>query len=310
MTRPTYSVVVPVYNSELSLAELCARVDKVFGPIVGDYELIMVEDGSEDGSWRVMKSLKNRNRRLKIVRLTKNSGQHNALMCGFSISSGDYIITMDDDLQHPPEEIPNLINAIQNSDFDVVYGVPAGKRKHSPIRRIGGFLYRRLISSAFKCAHHPITGSFRIIRKETLMHIVKIKTPNPIISLLLLKVTQQIGSIEIRHDKRKYGKTTYTMYKLLKHFADGMLYNGTLLLKGLFFLGILTSCIALVFGVYYIISFFLGNTSITGWTTIILLQFFFSGILMLSIGIIGEYLLRILQEARQVPGYFIRDKEL
>ena len=109
MISPTYSVVMPVYNSELSLVELCARVDKVFASIEVDYELIMVEDGSEDGSWSVMKSLRNRNRRLKIVRLTKNSGQHNALMCGFSISSGDYIITMDDDLQHPPEEIPNLI---------------------------------------------------------------------------------------------------------------------------------------------------------------------------------------------------------
>ena len=117
MKEELYSIVVPVYKSEQSLRELYDRVAKVFEGIRGDFELILVEDGGGDKSWEVMQSLREKDERVKIVRLTMNFGQHNALMCGFSFSSGDYVVTIDDDLQNPPEEIPKLIEEIQRTEL-------------------------------------------------------------------------------------------------------------------------------------------------------------------------------------------------
>ena len=112
MKEELYSIVVPVYRSEQSLQELYDRTAKVFEGIPGDFELIMVEDGGGDNSWEIMKSLREKDERVRIVRLTRNFGQHNALMCGFSFASGEYVVTIDDDLQNPPEEIPKLIEEI------------------------------------------------------------------------------------------------------------------------------------------------------------------------------------------------------
>ena len=165
MSVTLYSIVVPVYRSERSLRELYERVDKTFENIEGDYELILVEDGGGDRSWEVMRSLRNESQKVKIIRLTRNFGQHNALMCGFSFASGDYVITMDDDLQNPPEEIPKLIEAIERTDLDVVSGTPEG-RKHSWVRNTGSFVYRWLVSLIFK--HEPVfqMSNFRIMKRS------------------------------------------------------------------------------------------------------------------------------------------------
>lgn len=126
MPEVRYSVVVPVIKSERSLRELYERTDKIFERIPAEYELVLVEDGGGDRSWEVMRALREKDKRVKIIRLTRNFGHHNALMCGFSFASWDYVVTMDDDLQNPPEEIPRLIEAIQGSGLDVVCGTLEG----------------------------------------------------------------------------------------------------------------------------------------------------------------------------------------
>jgi glycosyltransferase involved in cell wall biosynthesis len=141
------SVVVPVYNSARSLSELHARISRTFEGLNRPFELILVEDGSRDNSWEVMVSLGAADHRVKIIRLTKNYGQHNALMCGFKFATGDLVLTMDDYLQNPPEEIPTLIQAIEGSGYDVVSGLPL-HRAHSPVRNIGSFIYNRLFAMA------------------------------------------------------------------------------------------------------------------------------------------------------------------
>jgi dolichol-phosphate mannosyltransferase/undecaprenyl-phosphate 4-deoxy-4-formamido-L-arabinose transferase len=309
MPETLYSIVVPVYKSESSLRELHDRVDKTFEKFDGDYELILVEDCGGDDSWQVMKSLRQLNNKVKIVTLTKNFGQHNALMCGFSFASGQYVITMDDDLQNPPEEIPKLINAIVGSDLDVVCGIPE-RKKQSLLRNAGSIAFLHLVSVIFKRVPHLKVSSFRIIRKFVVDQILQIYTPNPLVGLLTLKVTEKIGTVTVGHHKRLHGKTTYSTAKLLKHFLHGILYNSMLPLKAVFALGILCLCLSVALGMYYLIASLKGAIAVSGWTTLVLLILFFSGITMFSIGIVGEYLLRIIQEVYRVPQYVVKDKEV
>lgn len=309
MVETLYSIVVPVYKSEKSLRDLYDRIDKAFQNIDGDYELILVEDCGGDNSWQVMKSLRELNKKVKIITLTRNFGQHNALMCGFSFASGEYVITMDDDLQNPPEEIPKLIDAITASDLDVVYGIPKGK-KHSLIRNMGSFAFIRLVSLIFKRIPKLKMSNFRIIRKYMVDQILQINTPNPLVGFLILKVTEKIGTITVEHHERLHTKTTYSTAKLLRQFMHGILYNSMLPLKAVFVLGIGCLCLCVTLGMYYLIMYLKGLITVSGWITIVLLLLFFSGIIMFSIGIIGEYLLRIIQEVYRTPQYVIKDKEV
>lgn len=309
MTEALYSIVVPVYKSEKSLRELYDRIGKTFANIDGDYELILVEDCGGDNSWQVMKSLRKLNEKVKIITLTKNFGQHNALMCGFSVASGQYVITMDDDLQNPPEEIPKLISAITNSDLDVVYGIPQ-RKKQSLLRNVGSFAFFRLVSSIFGQIPKLKVSNFRIIRKHVVNHILQIYTPNPLVGLLILKVTEKIGTVTVEHHERLRGKTTYSMEKLLRHSMHGILYNSMLPLKAVFALGITCLCLCAGLGTFYLVMYLKGLITVSGWTTLVLLILFFSGVIMFSMGIIGEYLLRIIQEVYRVPQYVIKDKEV
>jgi len=309
MSEDLYSIVVPVYKSEQSLRELYEGIDKTFQNIEGDYELILVEDGGWDKSWQVMRSLRKEDKKVKIIRLTRNFGQHNALMCGFSFALGDYVITMDDDLQNPPEEIPKLINAIKGSDLDVIYGIPEG-REHSWVRNAGSFAYFWLVSLIFKRDPEFHMSNFRIIKKAVIDHILHSRTPNPVVGLLILNITERIGNITVEQRARLHGKTTYTAGKLIRHFFHGILYHSTLPLKCVFVFGMFSICLAFALGGYYLTLFLMGRITVPGWITLVLLVLFFSGIIMFSLGIVGEYLLRITQEVYRAPQYLIRDKDV
>jgi dolichol-phosphate mannosyltransferase/undecaprenyl-phosphate 4-deoxy-4-formamido-L-arabinose transferase len=309
MSRPLYSIVVPVYKSEKTLRELHERIDRAFALLVANYELILVEDCGEDNSWQVMRSLRRADSRVKIVRLTRNFGQHNALMCGFSLATGDYVITMDDDLQNPPEEIHKLINAIRDTDFDVVYGVPEERRQNT-VRKLSSIVYSFVNSMMFKRVSGLRISNFRIMRKPIVEEILKINTPNPIVGHLLLKVTDHVGAVTVMHHARLHGRTTYSTGKLLQHFLHGVLYNSTLPLKLVSGLGIACLFVSGILALYYLALYLIGSIGVSGFTTLVLLILFFSGVIMFSIGIIGEYLLRIIQEVGRPPQYVIKDMEV
>jgi dolichol-phosphate mannosyltransferase/undecaprenyl-phosphate 4-deoxy-4-formamido-L-arabinose transferase len=309
MTKPLFSVVVPVYRSERSLPELHERIERTFVAMGRPYELVLVEDCGGDRSWEVMRSLRERDERVKIVRLARNFGQHNAVLCGLSIATGEFVITMDDDLQNPPEEIPRLIEAIEDEPLDVVYGIPRGK-KPSFIRRAGSRIFLRLVGRIFGEPADGGMSSFRILRRHAVEQVLRISTPNPLIGLLLLHVTDRVGTIPVDHFERQYGGTTYTAAKLVRHFLSGILYHSVLPLKAVFALGLASMGVAFLLGVYYLASYLMGGITVSGWTTLVLLVLFFSGTVMFSLGIIGEYLLRIIQEVRRLPQYVIREKDV
>ena len=227
MIDVSYSVVIPVYNSDKTLLQLHKRLDNVFKSINRTYELICVDDHSTDDSWNVLKALHKFNSNVRIVRLSRNVGQHKALMCGFSFVSGAFIITIDDDLQNPPEEIPTLINTIEKSGFDVVYGI-SPERNHSFIRKLGSRIYFWSMSSTLK--GFPVSN-FRVVRRHVIDAILTFNTSRPLIGVLIISVTEKIGSVTVRHAERARGKSTYTPFKLITHFVNGILYKSGIMRK-------------------------------------------------------------------------------
>ena len=306
-----YSVVVPVYNSQATLVELHQRLCKVFDEKLSlDFELVLVDDSSRDGSFSKMQQLRQQDKRVKIVQLSRNYGQHCALLCGFKYAKGDYIITMDDDLQHPPEEIPKLIQVLNGDpEIDVVIGRYESK-KHGPIRNFGTYLANRVSSAIFKKDPKLQLTSFRIMKRFVVEAMLEMHVDFPRIGHLLLMVSNRICNVVVEHDSRKYGKSGYTFKRLVKDFFANILTNSSFPLIVVRDIGIASFIISILLGIYYLYRYLLYGISIQGWITLVILILSYSGLILLAIGIIGDYLIRILKEAKKIPNYAIRQCEM
>lgn len=305
-----YSVVIPVFRSAECLSELHERLTKVFQDISPNYEIILVDDASPDDSWRIMRQLRSQDHRVKIIQHMRNFGQHKALLCGLCHSKGDFIITMDDDLQHPPEEIPKLIAGMRdNDDIDVVIGTYELKQ-HSWFRNLGTNVINFITSYVFSKNRNLKLTSFRIMRKSVVNELVNIRTHSPRIGQILLLITNRIVNIPVAHHPRKQGRTGYTFSRLVSDALDNILSNSSLPLQIVCFMGFGCSLLSVALSIYYLYRYFLVGISIAGWTTTTLLLLFFFGVLFFSLGIVGEYLIRILREVQGSPRSIIRKKEL
>lgn len=311
MTHPKYSIVIPVYRSGKTLMELSERIIRVFDETIqAPFELILVDDASPDNSWEVMREIRSRDSRVKILQLARNFGQHSALMCGFNQVQGDYVVTLDDDLQHPPEEIPKLIAAFEaHPDTDVVIGAYETKR-HSWVRNLGtrgmDWVGIRILG---KKPGLQFT-SFRLMRGLIVRQIVRVKAEKPRVGQLVLAMTHRIINTPVQHDARKYGRSGYTFPRLVKDFISNILNNSAIPLKLVSYLGFFSSALSFLLALYYLYRYFFIGISIAGWTTLVLLTLFYFGVLLFSVGIIGEYLIRILKESKRMPQFVIRDKQL
>lgn len=305
-----YSVVVPVYNSEKTLEELHERLCRVFDEELGlGFELVLVDDSSKDLSFAKMRQLHEQDKRVKIIQLSRNYGQHCALLCGFKYAKGDFIITMDDDLQHPPEEIPKLIHALNgNPELDVVIGRYESK-KHGPIRNLGTYMANQVSSAIFKKDPKLQLTSFRIMRRFVVEAMLKMQVDFPRIGHLLLLVSNRIENVIVEHDSRKYGKSGYTFKRLVKDFFSNILTNSSFPLIVVRDIGVVSFIMSILLGIYYLSRYLIYGISIQGWITLVLLILSYSGLILLAIGIIGDYLIRILREAKKMPNYTVRQCE-
>jgi undecaprenyl-phosphate 4-deoxy-4-formamido-L-arabinose transferase len=212
------TVVIPVYNSENTLYELYERITKTLRSLCADrYEILLIDDGSKDQSFLKMQQLHERDARVKIIRLTENFGQQNALMCGFHYAQGEYIVTLDDDLQHPPEEIKKLVLKLHEG-YDVAFGIPFEK-KHSFYRNVGTKMISYLFNKICSKPKYIYVSSFRAIKKEVIKEIIKDKTSFVYLAPIIFRITNHAANVFVRHDARKYGKSNYNLWKLLKLFV-------------------------------------------------------------------------------------------
>lgn len=303
-TNAELSVVVPVYNSAQTLQELKERLEKTLLDLVGyGYELIFVNDGSSDSSWDILREMASKNERIIAVNLTRNFGQHNALMCGFSQAGGRYIVTLDDDLQNPPEEIPKLFNKIQ-AGHDVVYGSYTTKQ-HSKLRNIGSEFVQFVFRKTFKTDVR--LSSFRIIKRDIVRRIISYNKSFTFIDGLISWFTANIGAVRVDHHKRKVGSSEYSLNKLIL-LALNMVTNFSIVPAQLSSLiGIAFAFLGFAFGIYFIIKKVFCGIPVPGYASIIVAIAIFSGVQLLTIGILGEYISRIHINVGERPQYAIMD---
>jgi len=301
-----YSIVVPVYNSSASLKELCYRVSKVFEEqIKEEFEIILVDDCSIDSkTWKTIKELVGTNIPIKAFRFTKNFGQANALICGFNHAVGKWIITMDDDLQHAPEDIPLLL---AKRDFDVV--IAKLIKKKGPVIKILGSSFKSYVDrKVFNLPKGIVSSSFKLISREIIVEIISRITPKPFIGSIIFSITQNVVNVDIEHNNRKYKKSNYNLKKSIKLFFDIIVNNTSILLQLMTYLGLWISAISILSGIVFIIQKLMNPAIVQGWTSIITLILFSTGSILFCLGVIGEYIYRLLQIVELRKPYYIKEE--
>lgn len=301
--NPEYSVIVPVYNSEDTLVSLYERTAAVFGAEGAVFEMIFVDDFSEDKSWEVLISLKKQYpETITAIKLAKNFGQHNAVFCGLEHAQGELIITIDDDLQIPPEEIQKLIAVYKEKDADLVYGY-FGKKKHSLVRNMGSYFIKK---SSRILLHSPGEGSsFRLLTSGLAANILKHLQHFMYIDELLLWYTGNIAFTEVQHQKRSTHRSGYSTWKLFKLSANIVIYYTAVPLRIMTYGGFLLSVLSFISGIRFIINKISHDVPL-GYTSLIVAILFSTSIIMLCLGLIGEYLSRIYQVQNKKPPYSIK----
>lgn len=301
-----YSITVPVYNSGATLDELTERLNRVFNSLKEAYEIIFIDDGSNDNSWKKIIELKSKFSHIKAFRLARNFGQHNALMCGFGFANGQYVITLDDDLQHMPEDIPKLIEKIEEG-YDLVYGVYKSK-KHSFWRNFGSKFIKWAYNKALSI-RGEIT-SFRIIRLSIIKKITKYDKNFTFIDGFIAWHTTNIGYVEVDHKTRKVGRTGYSLRKIIV-LSMNLITNFSIFpLQIASFLGIIFSTLGFIMALTYFLLRIFSKITLSGFATIIIVLTIFSGVQLFILGLMGEYLGRIQLNINSKPQYNIREEAL
>jgi len=300
-----YSIVIPVYNSEAVVAETVALIRKFFLSQALRFEVILVNDGSRDESWSVISGLARNFPEIVAINLLKNYGQHHANICGFRETKGDYLITMDDDLQNPPEEIEKLIETVVNG-YDLVIGRFESKQ-HSLIRRVGSRFVGWLNRKIFDVKEDLTLTNFRIIRRDVVDRVCRDRSFSPYIPGLVLKYSAHRCNVLVRHQPRLVGSSNYTWRKILRLMATLLFNHSSIPLRYGSAFGFVVASVSFFLGAFYLLDALFNGTAAPGWATLVVLMSFFNGVLILLLSVIGEYLIRVLREIGSQSCYEISE---
>lgn len=303
---PELSVVIPCYGAAKALPELLSRLDTALRTLHVTYEILLIDDCAPDGLALAVQREMPHYPRLRYIELMFNTGQFRALMCGFAHARGRYVLTMDDDLQHPPEEIGKLYEHLRNAPhLDAVFGAYEVKR-HSADRNLGSWLVRVVNTWIFHKPPNLVMSSFRCLRRELVLALLANQTRYPVIGPLILSSTRRIENVTVRHDARKYGKSNYNFAKLVRATFDNVLSFSSLPLQIISIGGVCISLLSFALAAVYAIEHIIRGGGVPGWTSLFLVINFYAGLGLLSVGVVGEYLIRILGESRGQPLYVVR----
>jgi glycosyltransferase involved in cell wall biosynthesis len=298
------SIVVPVYNSEASLEALAARIEAL-GTIVSPLELILVNDCSRDRSWEVIECLQARYSWVRGIQLARNFGQHNALLCGIRAARYPLTVTLDDDLQNPPEEVPNLVNHLTRNSLDVVYGTPR-RESHGVWRDLASVITKLVLKHAMGAETARNVSAFRCFRTALRDAFADYGSPYVSIDVLLTWGTRRFGSLPVRHEARVHGTSNYTVRKLIVHAMNMMTGFSTLPLQ----LASITGFGFMLFGLavlaYVIGRYVLQGAVVPGFAFLASIVALFSGTQLFALGVIGEYLARMHVRSMGQPSYVIQ----
>lgn len=305
-SRPSLTVVVPVYNSAAILPELLGRLLPVLEAEASRHEVLLVDDDSRDASWAAIEALAAQHPTVHGLRLMRNYGQHNALLLGIRRASCDVVATLDDDLEHPPEELPKLLAAL-GPDLDVVYGTPQ-RGQHGVARNLASRITKLSLRAVLGVETARKASAFRVFRTRLRDAFADYQSPFVSIDVLLTWATTRFGAVAVRHDPRKAGRSNYGFRRLVVH-ALNMMTGFSIFplqlasLAGFAFMGFGVGVLIWVVGRYLAL-----GGSVPGFPFLASVIAIFSGTQLFALGIIGEYLARIHFRMMGRPTYAVRSR--
>jgi glycosyltransferase involved in cell wall biosynthesis len=299
------SVIIPLFNEKDNLEPLYTRLTRVLQGLGNTYEIIFIDDGSTDNSFHILRELSIKDKHIHVIKFTRNFGQHPAIMAGFKAANGRLIITIDADLQNPPEEISKLIEKMDEG-YDVVFGI-FHERKHSVLRRAGSWFSKLVLSKILPMEVTNLSG-FRALRCDVVAQLKLLNEKSKFIDGLICWMGYKVGTVEVQHSNRYSGKTKYTLYRLISLWLDMIIALTEIPLKIATFSGFFLGLVGFILAIFYLARYFLYGFSVPGFASIVILITFFSGVQLFAFGILGEYIGRMNKEVKNKPEYIIKDK--
>jgi glycosyltransferase involved in cell wall biosynthesis len=301
------SIVVPTYGGRESLRPLLERLDVVMAGRDQDHEVIVVNDASPDDSWAVLQELIGDRPELVAIDLLTNHGQQRATMCGINHARGDVVVTMDDDLQHPPEELPKLLDALDaNPEWDCVIG--AWPRDEGWFRNFGSWVYATLDRIAYNTPKGFRYSGYRAFRRPVAAALMAHQTRYPVIGPLLRQCSNRVFNVEVDHHERELGQSGFQLRSAIGTVLANFFHGSTLPLRLLSRFGLVCAIGALLFSIYLLGRWVFGEPTLPGWLSSLLAIVFFGGASLFGLGILGEYMHLMMLEVRKPPQYRIRSE--
>lgn len=298
------SVVIPVYNDEEVLPALFERLWPVLKEVASRYEIIFIDDGSKDNSWRIIEKLKKGHDFIKGIKLSRNFGQQNSISAGLDHVNNDIVVLMDSDLQDRPEDIPKLIDALIDNDASMAIAKWI-TRKDKWLKRSLSKLFYMTSQKLTSISHEPGLGVFRVLRKSVIDESKKYHEKTSTTLSILYWIGSDYVTVPLERDKRYAGASGYTLGKMLKLALDRIFSFSMFPIRLAMYIGLTTALISFIVGIILIIRRVYGMVA-PGWTSLIVLILFMFGINFFFLGIIGEYIGRIFLETKQRPKYIVR----
>lgn len=299
------TIVIPVYNDEEVLKELYARLSFVLNQNKMSYKIILIDDGSTDNSWEVITELQHKDPNINGIKLIKNFGQQNAIAAGLDYAEGDIVVIMDSDLQDRPEDIPKLIQALEENKASMAIAKWTS-RKDIFFKRFVSKLFYIVSNRITKIHYQPGLGVFRAIRGEVVQELRKYKEKTSTTLSLLYWIGVDYVAVELERDARFAGKSGYNLSKMIKLTMDRIFSFSMFPIRVSIYSGLGISTVSFILAIIFIIRRFM-NLTAPGWTSIVVLVLFLFGINFIFLGVIGEYLGRIFLESRQRPKYIVKN---
>ncbi len=300
------SVVIPCYRSEKTIRPVVLKLAEDLGKRPeNDYEIILVNDRSPDRVWKEIVRLTETVPNLCCLNLAKNFGQHSALMAGYGMCTGDVVVSMDDDGQTESGQIYTLIDAL-SEEIDVVYADYPVKQE-TPFRRFGSMLNAKMNETMIGKPQNIVPNSYFAAKAYIIQEILKYRNAYPYVDGLIFRTTSNIGKVEIEHKKRLEGTSGYTFIKLLKLWMNGFTAFSVKPLRMATITGLACALLGFLYGAVIIVSRFYDHSPIVGWSSLMAVLLFVGGMIMIMLGIVGEYIGRVYICINNSPQYVVKD---
>lgn len=303
---PTLCIVVPVYNEAEAIPKLYEHLMPVLQELPYSFEILFVDDGSTDETYKIIKGLRQNDRRIKSISFSRNFGHQAALTAGLQYATGAAVITMDGDLQHPPSMIPALIEKWREG-FEIVYTTREATADEPFFKKITSRLFYRIINAFSDTSVQPFAADFRLLDRSVVRSLNTLEERDRFLRGLIGWLGFSTIGVPYSADVRAAGTSKYTVKKMVKFALDGILSFSAAPLHLVTYLGLIVSFFSFLYGLYSVYAYFFTDRTVPGWTSILITVLFLGGVQLISIGFLGEYLIRVYNETKGRPLYIIKD---